>query len=215
MGYRGKVVQQQRARELRAEGRTLLDIATQLGVAKSSVSLWVRDVQFEPLPRTQARQRGPNILARRKQEEIDRLLLEGRERVGMLSEREFLMAGIALYAGEGSKRDGDVSLANSDARLVAFFCRWLREFFAVEECRLRARLYLHHGLNLDEATGFWEEVTGIPRSQFLSPYRAVPDATIRASKHVRGCISVRYSCSRTHRHIMGLSAALFPSWQRI
>jgi hypothetical protein len=35
--------------------------------------------------------------------EIDRLLAEGRARIGRLSEREFLIAGVALYAGEGSK----------------------------------------------------------------------------------------------------------------
>ena len=48
MGYRGKVELKEKARLMRAEGRTLHDIATTLGVAKSSVSLWVRDVPFEP-----------------------------------------------------------------------------------------------------------------------------------------------------------------------
>jgi transposase len=51
MGYRGKVEEQERARALRAEGHTLADIAAKLGVAKSSVSLWVRDVPFTPSPR--------------------------------------------------------------------------------------------------------------------------------------------------------------------
>ena len=57
MGYRGKVVEQERARELRAKAWTLQDIATELGVSKSSVSLWVRDVEFEPQPRRTARRR--------------------------------------------------------------------------------------------------------------------------------------------------------------
>ena len=39
MGYRGKVRQQERARELRAQAWTLLEIANELGVSKSSVSL--------------------------------------------------------------------------------------------------------------------------------------------------------------------------------
>src|ERR1700681_2829052 len=46
VGYRGEVEWQKTARQARAEGRTLVDIATELGVAKSSVSLWVRDVPF-------------------------------------------------------------------------------------------------------------------------------------------------------------------------
>src|SRR5579862_6971876 len=120
MGYRGKVAEQAKARELRASGMTLLDIANELGVAKSSVSLWVRDVEFTPGPRRRGRKRGPNVLERRKQAEIDELLEEGRRRIGELSEREFLVAGAALYAGEGGKTDGAVQFANTDARMMAF-----------------------------------------------------------------------------------------------
>ncbi len=46
MGYRGKVAEQEQARGLRAEGYTMLEIATELGVSESSVSLWTRDVEF-------------------------------------------------------------------------------------------------------------------------------------------------------------------------
>jgi hypothetical protein len=45
MGYRSKVAEQERARELRAEAWALVEIANELGVSKSSVSLWVRDVE--------------------------------------------------------------------------------------------------------------------------------------------------------------------------
>jgi hypothetical protein len=106
MGYRGKVAEQERARELRAEAWTLQDIATELGVAQSSVSLWVRAIDFEPQPRRTARRRAPNVLQRRKQAEIDELLAEGRARIGRLSDRDLLIAGTALYAGEGARATG-------------------------------------------------------------------------------------------------------------
>jgi hypothetical protein len=209
MGYRGKLAEQQQARQLRRTGLPLTEIASRLGVSKSSVSLWVRDVEFTTPPRpARGRRRAPNALQRRKQAEIDRLIEEGRARVGRLSEREFLIAGVALYAGEGSKRDGSVVFANSDPRMVAFFCSWLRHFFQVDESRLRVRLYLHQGLDLAAAVSFWSALTGIPESQFAKPYRAVPDPSIRNAKHVHGCVGVRYSCSATHRSIMGLVGAL-------
>jgi transcriptional regulator with XRE-family HTH domain len=89
MGYRGKLVERAQARRLRATGLPLADIATRLGVSKSSVSLWVRDVAFEPRPWVdRGRRRAPNALQRRKQAELDRLLAEGRDRVGRLLERE-------------------------------------------------------------------------------------------------------------------------------
>ncbi|MDP9207773.1 MAG: hypothetical protein M3O65_04610, partial [Actinomycetota bacterium] len=203
MGYRGKLAEQQQARQLRRTGLPLAEIAAHLGVAKSSVSLWVRDVEFSPLPRPpRGRRRDPNALQRRKRAEIDRLVEEGRARIGRLSDREFLVAGVALYAGEGSKRDGDLRFANTDPRMIVFFCAWLRRFFEIDEARLRVRLYLHEGLDLDAAVAFWSELTGIPACQFAKPYRAVPDPSIRHTKHVHGCVSIGYSCSATHRSIM-------------
>jgi transcriptional regulator with XRE-family HTH domain len=208
MGYRGKVAAQEQARELRAEAWTLVEIANELGVSKSSVSLWVRDVQFTPNPRRASRKRGPSAAQLRKAAEIDELLEEGRRQVGVISDREFLIAGAMLYASEGGKRNGGVVLPNSDPRMIAFFCSWLRTFFGVDETRLRARLYLHQGLDIEEATAFWADLTGIPSSQFTKPYRAVPDPSIRRSKHPMGCLTVTYGCSRTHRAVMGLVHAL-------
>jgi transcriptional regulator with XRE-family HTH domain len=143
MGYRGKLAEREQARRLRASGLPMAEIAARLGVSKSSVSLWVRDV-----------------------------------------------------------------FANSDPRMVAFFCSWLRHFFRIDESRLRVRIYLHQGLDLAAATAFWSEVTGVPESQFLKPYRAAADPSIRHAQYVHGCVGVRYSCSVTHRSIMGLVVAL-------
>ncbi|HWE57191.1 MAG TPA: hypothetical protein VG435_16905 [Acidimicrobiales bacterium] len=148
MGYRGKLADRNRARELRAAAWTLSDIAAELRVAKSSVSLWVRDVDFEPHPRRTARRRSPNVLQRRKAEQITALRDAGRERHGALDNQAFLAAGAALYAGEGSKRDGDVMFANTEPAMAAFFCSWLRTFFTIDESRLSVRIYLHEGLDL-------------------------------------------------------------------
>jgi Homeodomain-like domain len=166
MGYRGKLSEQQMARALRAQGWTLSDIAGRLAVSRSSVSLWVRHVDFEPAPRRRARRRGPNVLQRRKAAEIAALRDEGVARIGILSAQAFLAAGAALYAGEGAKTDGMVAFANSDPRMVALFCAWFRRFFPIEESRLSVRVYLHEGLDLDAAYGHWSAVTGIPLSQF-------------------------------------------------
>lgn len=210
MGYRGKLAERQQARQLRRTGLPLADIAARLGVSRSSVSLWVRDVEF-PVPvrsPPRGRRRGPNALQRRRQAEIDRLVEEGRVRIGRLTERAFLVAGVALYAGEGSKTDGSLRFANSDPRMIFFYCCWLRRFFEIDESRLRVRLYPHEGLDLAATIAYWSALTGIPPSQFGKPDRAVADPSIGHAKHVHGCVTVSYSCSPTHRSIMGLVSAL-------
>ena len=211
MGYRGKTEEQARARELRALAWTYDEIAAELGVSKGSVSLWVRDVPFEPRPRRTARNRPPNKLARAKLAEIERLRAEGVERIGRLSDRDLLIAGTALYAGEGSKTDGDVKFANSDPRMVLLFLAWLRRFFDVDESRLRLNLYLHEDQDLERACAFWAELTQIPRAQFGKPYRAVADPSIRKAKHPMGCPGVGLRSVTVHRTVMGLVEALL-SW---
>jgi len=211
MGYRGKVEEQEWARDLRAQNLTLQDIAIELGVSKSSVSLWVRDVPFAPSKRRTGPRRRPHPLHEAELAQIAALNVEGIERIGTLTDAAFLAAGTALYAGEGTKRDGAVGFANNDPAMVRFFCAWLRRFLEIDEARLRARVDLHQGLDLRAATVHWSELTGIPLDQFRKPYRAVPDPTIRKNKHEFGCAYVDYSCSRTHRQVMGLVRALLSS----
>ena len=115
---------------------------------------------------------------------------------------------MALYAGEGTKRDGALRFANRDPRMIFFYYCWLRRFFEIDESRLRVRLYLHEGLDLAASVAYWSALTAIPASQFGKPYRAVPDPSIRRAKHVHGCVTVSYSCSATHRCVMGLVNAL-------
>jgi hypothetical protein len=215
VGYAGKVGEQRRARALRAQGFTVPEIAQTLGVAKSSVSLWVRDVPIEPRQRRPSHRSGashPLHLAKLAEiEECDR---RGRERLGTLSEEAFLAAGAALHAGEGAKRDGKVTFANTDPGMMRFFCAWLRRFFEIDEARLRVRVYLHEGLDLDAAQAYWSEVTAIPVAQFNKPYRAVVDPSVRLTKHTFGCAYVDYASARTHREIMGLVRALL-AWGAI
>ena len=211
MGYRGKLAEQQQARALRAQNMTLADIASVLGVSKSSVSLWVRAVPFSPSKRRTGPKRGTHPAHTAKLRQIEELNELGVRRIGKLSEDAFLVAGVALYAGEGSKGEGCVVFANTDDRMISFFCAWLRRFFTVDEARLRGRIYLHHGLDLEASEMFWSRISGIPRSQFGSPYRAIADATIRTTKQEHGCFYVRYACTTTHRTIMGLTRALLSS----
>jgi len=195
----------------------MVEIADALGVSKSSVSLWTSDVEFDDAAwsaRVEARRRAAastrrrSTLSLRREQEIELARVMGIAEIGTISDREFLVAGLMLYAGEGFKTKGSVGMANTDPRLLAFFVAWLRRFFDVDEQRLRVRLYLHEGRDLDAATAHWSRLLDIPSDQFRAPYRAKADATRRQTKHPMGCPSVRYSCTWTHRRILGLMDAL-------
>jgi hypothetical protein len=222
MGYRGKVEQQERARVLRAQGWTYAEICEELDVARSSVSLWVRDVAVDPALLDERRRarfdagllpvtRRPSSLHLRKLAEIEECEVRAGSALGDLSNRDLFVAGIALYAGEGNKTGAAVGMANTNPAILAFFVRWLRTFFEVDESRLRVRLYLHQGLDLDAAEAFWADRLSIPREQFRAPYRAVADPTRRRTKHLLGCPSVTYSDSHHLRSILALIDRLLSS----
>jgi hypothetical protein len=211
MGYGGKVAEQRRARELRAAGATVPDIAAALGVSKSSVSLWVRDVPTPPMVRRRTRSHTEHPAKVRAREEAAAMDALGVERLGSLSDQAFLAAGAALYAGEGSKTPGSVMFANTDAAMASFFLRWFRTFFEVDERRLRCRIYLHADQDIEAATSFWSEVTRIPIHQFTQPHRVERVATHKTTKHSFGCSYVSYSSARAHREVMGLVRALLSS----
>ena len=207
MGYRGKVEERERARQLRSTGMTLADIATELGVAKSSVSTWVADVAIEPAPRRSGPRR-PSRLHLDRLDDERAAQVWAAEVIGTASERDLLIAGIALYAGEGAKTQGEVRFTNSDPRMVKLFCHFLRTFFAIDESRMRCVLYLHAGLDLEQAMSHWSNVTGVPVVQFRKPYRAEANPSIRRSKHPNGCVSVGYCCTYSHRKLLALIDAL-------
>ncbi len=128
-----------KARDLRARGHTYNEIAAELGVSKSSVSLWVRDMPRRrahglrgvsagatptACPRTGRRS---NFAAKRGgRRSGSRAAAE----IGGLSEREILIAGAIAYWCEGAKnkphrRSEQISFINSDPRLIMFFLTFL------------------------------------------------------------------------------------------
>ena len=53
-------VERERPANFAPKSWTLLDIATELGVSKASVSVWVRDVEFVPKPRNRGHPLAPS-----------------------------------------------------------------------------------------------------------------------------------------------------------
>jgi hypothetical protein len=184
-------------------------IADELGVSKSSVSIWVRDVDFTPRPRNRGHPTGPKHPMRLKKEaEIARCAVEAAEVVGQVSDRDLLMYALALYAGEGTKGQGGLVFANSDPRLITVFLRWLRAHFEIPESKFRLRMYLHEDLDLDAAQQYWQGVTGIPVAQFDKPYRAAADNTMRSNRHVYGCVGVAVHSRLLQRRVLAMIEAV-------
>jgi hypothetical protein len=208
-----------KARSLREQGLDYDRIAAELGVAKSSVSLWVRDLPWpERLSYGECRKRAAEGVRlyweserpiRAAKREADRTAAAAE--IGGLSERELLIAGAIAYWCEGTKRKPHhqqerVAFINGDPGLVTFFLRFL-DVARVDRRQIRYRLYIHESADVDAAQGFWIAVTGADPTQFHKPTlkRHTPRTVRRNvgdSYHGCLCIDVHQSAG-LYRRIEG------------
>lgn len=168
-----KTDERKRARALRRdEGASIKEIAERVGVSKSSVSHWVRDIDLTPeqhaalLLRNPAynRQRsGVAIHAARRRAEREGFQREGRRRAGA-GDLSFV-AGCMLYWAEGAKARNQLQFANSDPVMARFFVDFLKKHFDLppEQIRITCHLYSDHLEKQSEVEQFWLDTLRLPR----------------------------------------------------
>ncbi len=197
--------ERRKARELRAQGLNYQQIAAELGVSKSSVSLWVRDLpQPAHLSPEECRQRAADGVRRYwategpiREAERQAVSDAAAAQVGALSDREILIAGAIAYWCEGSKskphrRQSQVSFVNSDPQLVRLFLRFL-EVAAIDRSQLRCRVLIHVSGDVDAAGRFWLDVSGLLPAQFRPPgLKQHNPATVRKNtgEDYHGCLRI-------------------------
>ncbi len=186
-----KVKEKEQARFLRKQGFSINQISTRLMVAKSSVSVWVRDINLssEQLHNLAVRGQTREVVERRRQTRITRestrrqiIIDRARSDISRLSKRDLFILGIALYWGEGSKTNrGSVQMVNTDPRLIKISMKFFRDICNVAEERFRGHVHLHPHLDVKQAEEYWSLHSGIPLQQFFKTSMQQS----RSSKHKR------------------------------
>jgi hypothetical protein len=169
-----KTEEQRRARELRAQGKSVKEIQQELGVSRSSVSVWVRDVALTAEQRRAlaGRVRDGPLVAGERSATAARAIRRAHQDEGRRLARErdgSYAAGCMLYWAEGSKKRNLVCLVNSDPELVVFFAQFLRAHFDVGPgaMRVTCNLFADHVDRQTEIEAFWLSQLGLPNSCLL------------------------------------------------
>lgn len=166
--------------ELRKRGFSYAEIMQKVPVAKSTLSVWLRDIGLAHAQKqrfTEKRQLA-QMKARAAWREM-RVKKEGaiieaaRREVGMVSQRELWLIGTVLYWAEGTKQrehsvSQKVSFNNSDPRMILFFSRWIREICLRKKSDLTYSIYIHRTADQLKAKKFWESLlkTSIDKMYF-------------------------------------------------
>ena len=212
-----------KARRLREQGLDYNRIAAELGVSKSSVSLWVRDL---PRPERLSYEECCKRVAEgvRRYWEAERPVREAKREaaraaaaaeIGALTQRELLIAGAIAYWCEGAKnkpyhRHDRVSFTNSDPALIMLFLRFL-DAAGIGRNLIVYRVHIHETADVTGAERFWLDVTGAEPAQFRRPTlkRHHPQtARKNVGADYRGCLRVEVRRSVVlYRRIEGWARA--------
>jgi len=169
----------EKACELRKQGVSMGSIAQQLGVAKSSVSYWVRDIVLteSEIKKLQSNSHSRIAIERRRTSRMKRHDTERQEITTQAYEeaKSFISnplwcVAVSLYWGEGGKTQRTIRIANSDPAVIQLMAKFFREFCKAPSEKFRAHVHAFTHTDVQKAVSYWSKVSGIPKAQFFKTY---------------------------------------------
>jgi transcriptional regulator with XRE-family HTH domain len=185
-----KKEEQDEARLLRKQGLSLKEITKKLGVAKSSVSVWTKDIVLTTEQKTQLTAHGVSYsvieqrrLTRLQNENRRKNLLieDARKEVKPLTLSDLKYLGAMLYWAEGGKTQGMVRFSNSDPEMIKLMMMFFRQVCEVPEKKFKGYIHIHPHLDHKKAEQYWSLLTGVPLDQFFKTYR-IPNKSSKNKK---------------------------------
>lgn len=186
---------------LRKKGFSLKEISEKLGIAKSTASYWLQNVNLNS--KAQERLKSHQILGQYKSRIIKKAQRENLIKEYQLKTYQeiskinfdknlYKLLCSFLYWCEGAKLNSThVRFINSDPKMIKIFLSLLRKSFEVEEKKFRALIHLHEYHNEEKQKRFWSKITKIPSQQFNKSYRK-PNTRKRIRNNYPGCLAIYY-----------------------
>ncbi len=176
--------------KLRLKGLSYKQILEQVKVSKSSLTLWLQNVELTPNQQAKILKRMDlgrlkSIETKKKKRIIltNEIIRAAKREFTEFLENPLFLIGLSLYWAEGDKHKGErVKFTNSDPQLVALMMRWFREVCGVKEEKFRIALHTHTLLMNSEVKNFWHKLTKIPLKQFNKVY--IKQTTLRQRRNV-------------------------------
>jgi len=217
-----KKTEQQEAIKLRLAGHSLNEISQILGVAKSSASIWVRNVELTESQVKHLREKGfyreaieKRRTVRLANERIKRnaVIETARKSVKKISKKQLWLMGVMLYWAEGGKTRRMVRFSNGDPEMIKIMMAFFRRICDVPEEKFRGYLHIHPHLDYKLAEEYWSSVSGIPTQQFFKTYRKPNKSTQNKKDSLPyGTFDVYVMSTELFYKITGWSQGIFTSY---
>lgn len=195
------LVTKERALFLRRKGFSIKEVAAKLKIAKSTSSVWLKDILLDEKAQNRLKKRrifgqfkSRLIHFKKRKEQQDKRYIKVEQILSKIEISKELckLCCALLYWCEGNKgRDTMVRFTNSDPQLIKMFLSLLREGFDINESKFRALIHLHQYHDEEKQKVLWHEITKIPLNQFNRSYLK-PNTGKRRHDNYPGCIAISY-----------------------
>lgn len=161
----------ERAINYRKQGYSYNMISGKLGLAKSTLSNWLKDVPYKPnkkvLKRIQlAPSKSAEIVHNRKVYNIIAIKKSAKKELGKLTKRDLWLLGIGLYLGEGMKLQESIRVINSDPEIIKIAIKWFRKVCDLSTKNFTITIHTYPDNDTKKTINYWSGLTEIPKSQF-------------------------------------------------
>jgi transposase-like protein len=211
-----KTAERKLARAIRRdEGAPIKEIARRVGVAPSTVSLWVRDIALTPAQEQELLRRNPaynrqlsGTAIQSANRRAERIAYQGAGRSLALQGDSCHLAGCMLYWAEGEKDRNALRFYNSDPEMVRFFVSFLKTYFDLldDEIRITCNLFADHVQREHEIEQFWLDVAQLSQRSLCKSYVNVYSKHSKKKRTNRlpyGTVRITVSRTRVIQSIYG------------
>lgn len=193
---------------MRKRGAALRDIEKRLGIRKSTLHYWFRDIRLSDHHVQALKKRADDALIKARigavkwhnAQKALRMKLAADDGARSLANIDFTNDAIAelalaiLYLGEGMKKSVVTAMGNSDPLILKFFVAMLHRLYKVPVHDMKCEIHIRADQDPQKIKRYWSRILGIPASNFGKPSIDIRTAGRVTYPHYKGVCIVR--CSR-------------------
>ncbi len=161
----------QQAIQYRKKGYSYNMISEKLGLSKSTISGWLKEISYHPNREVVkriglARAKSAHNRHEIKIQSIKKAKVEARRQIGRISKRDLFFLGLGLYLGEGTKSHENIRIINSDPKIICLAIKWFKTVCGLKDENFTISIHIYPDLDEKDVKKYWSRVTGIHIDQF-------------------------------------------------
>src|SRR3989338_174851 len=191
--------------KLRQQGFSIGKIERDLGIPRSTLSGWLKNIKLTARQKEELLQNWKNGLINARRQAVIWHNAQKAERIKEaessakrtlkninLNDKNILELALAfLYLGEGAKNNPETALGSSNPLILKFFLSLLKNIYNIKVEKIGCELSLRADQNPDEMKKFWSHALKIPIERFKQVHLDKRTIGSKTYQHYKGVCHLR------------------------